>query len=102
MIDMKLPLEGMRLNEFLKDLEVHLIEQALDRADGNRSAAAKMLGVHRTTLVEKIRRFGINFRPHAQNRRVITAVDVKEVLRAIPVVKPANLEEYVLGRLGLL
>ena len=38
------------------DFERQLIDQALTRTEGNRGAAARLLGLKRTTLVEKLRR----------------------------------------------
>jgi len=54
-----LPEEGIDLKEYLNDLEVNLIRQALDSADGVVAEAARRLGMRRTTLVEKIRKYGI-------------------------------------------
>ncbi len=54
-----LPEEGLDLKEYLNDLEISMIRQALDRADGVVAEAARHLGMRRTTLVEKIRKYGI-------------------------------------------
>jgi sigma-54 specific flagellar transcriptional regulator A len=54
-----LPEEGLDLKEYLNDLEMSMIRQALDRADGVVAEAARHLGMRRTTLVEKIRKYGI-------------------------------------------
>lgn len=43
----------MNLKELLADLEVSLINQALDAHSGIVARAADMLGMRRTTLVEK-------------------------------------------------
>jgi len=51
-----LPAEGMSLKETLERLERDYIRQALTRAKGNRAHAATLLGLNRTTLVEKLRR----------------------------------------------
>ncbi len=51
-----LPPEGIDLRQAVADLEHSLIEQALSRTGGNRNAAAQLLGLNRTTLVEKLRR----------------------------------------------
>jgi len=48
-----LPLD---LPQLLRSIEDRFIEEALDRAGGNKKAAADMLGLQRTTLVEKLRR----------------------------------------------
>jgi len=41
-------------------LEAETIRKALDKAGGNRSAAAKELGIHKTTLFRKLKRLRIN------------------------------------------
>jgi sigma-54 specific flagellar transcriptional regulator A len=54
-----LPEQGLDLKEYLNELEISLIRQALDDADGVVAQAARRLGMRRTTLVEKIRKYGI-------------------------------------------
>jgi len=51
-----LPLGGVDLRLLLAELEDRLIGQALARTGGNRNRAAELLGLNRTTLVEKLRR----------------------------------------------
>lgn len=55
----RLPREGIDLKEYLGDLERHFIQQALDDADGIVAHAAKRLQLRRTTLVEKMRKYGL-------------------------------------------
>ncbi|CAH0534117.1 Anaerobic nitric oxide reductase transcription regulator NorR [Vibrio stylophorae] len=57
-----LPPEGLNLKEMLADLEVDMIRQALDAQAGVVARAADMLGMRRTTLVEKMRKYGLNNR----------------------------------------
>jgi len=54
--DLVLPREGIILRDWVHIFETSLIEQALERTEGNRNKAARLLGMNRTTLVEKIRR----------------------------------------------
>lgn len=54
-----LPPEGVDLKEYLADLERQLIQQALDATDGVVAQAAVMLNMRRTTLVEKMRKYGL-------------------------------------------
>ncbi len=54
-----LPAEGINLKEYLAELEVDLINQAIDMQQGVVARAAEMLGVRRTTLVEKMRKYGL-------------------------------------------
>lgn len=51
-----LPQDGVDLRLLLTQLEERLIEQALQRTGGNKNRAAELLGMNRTTLVEKLRR----------------------------------------------
>ncbi|MBD1582223.1 sigma-54 dependent transcriptional regulator [Pseudoalteromonas sp. S16_S37] len=55
-----LPDEGIELKEYLADLEVSLITQALERYDYVVARAAEVLGVRRTTLVEKMKKYNLN------------------------------------------
>lgn len=57
--DLSLPAEGIDLKEHLTKIERGLIEAALQDSDGVVQGAAKRLGVGRTTLVEKIRRYDL-------------------------------------------
>ena len=51
-----LPDEGLELDRFLSNIERDLIQRSLARTRGNKGAAAKLLGLKRTTLVEKLKR----------------------------------------------
>jgi transcriptional regulator with PAS, ATPase and Fis domain len=51
-----LPNEGVDLDAFLKIIEGDLMRQALQRTGGNKSRAAGLLKLNRTTLVERLRR----------------------------------------------
>lgn len=55
----RLPNEGIDLKTHLNNLEQSLIRQALDESDGVVAHAAKRLNMRRTTLVEKLRKFGL-------------------------------------------
>ncbi|WP_421260122.1 sigma-54 dependent transcriptional regulator [Aeromonas sp. 600774] len=57
---MQLPEEGVNLKEMLADLEVELIRQALESQDGVVARAADLLGMRRTTLVEKMKKYGMS------------------------------------------
>ncbi len=47
------------LRSLLRDIEIVFIEAAMDRNSGNTSEAAKDLKLIRTTLIEKIRKYGL-------------------------------------------
>jgi DNA-binding NtrC family response regulator len=51
-----LPEEGLDLDEFITNVERELIQRSLERTGGNKGQAAKLLGLKRTTLVEKLKR----------------------------------------------
>jgi DNA-binding NtrC family response regulator len=51
-----LPEEGLDLDEFITSVERELIQRSLERTGGNKGQAAKLLGLKRTTLVEKLKR----------------------------------------------
>jgi DNA-binding NtrC family response regulator len=40
----------------MRDFEFQLIDEAVKRSKGNKGAAARLLGLRRTTLVAKLRR----------------------------------------------
>jgi two-component system response regulator AtoC len=50
---------GVNLNALVRDLEGRLINQALKQTGGNKQAAAKLLGLKRTTFSAKLRRCGV-------------------------------------------
>jgi transcriptional regulator with PAS, ATPase and Fis domain len=50
--------EGIDLNKAVEEFEYRLIDEALRRTKGNKQAAARLLGLKRTTLVAKLRRKG--------------------------------------------
>ncbi|WP_293749392.1 sigma-54 dependent transcriptional regulator [uncultured Paraglaciecola sp.] len=56
----ELPVEGLNLKEYISDLEVNLITQALEQQDWVVARAAEALGMRRTTLVEKMRKYNIS------------------------------------------
>jgi two-component system response regulator AtoC len=51
-----LPDEGTDLRAMLEQVEERMIAEALERTGGNKNRAAELLGLNRTTLVEKLRR----------------------------------------------
>ncbi|MDX1816964.1 MAG: sigma-54 dependent transcriptional regulator [Marinobacter sp.] len=54
-----LPVNGIDLKDYLANLEKQLIQQALDEAGGVVARAAEKLRIRRTTLVEKVRKYGL-------------------------------------------
>jgi transcriptional regulator with GAF, ATPase, and Fis domain len=60
--DFVLPMLGVNFNALVDDYENKLIATALAQTGGNKKAAAKLLGLNRTTLVEKIKKKGLEGR----------------------------------------
>jgi sigma-54 dependent transcriptional regulator, flagellar regulatory protein len=58
-LDPRLPRNGLNLKEHLSYLEISYIRQALTDSGGVVAHAAKRLGMRRTTLVEKLRKYGL-------------------------------------------
>ena len=54
-----LPSDGLNLKDYLAELEVALIIQALDKNDWVVARSAELLGMRRTTLVEKMRKYNL-------------------------------------------
>ena len=54
-----LPTAGLDLKKHLAEVEKKLIEAALAQSNGTVQKAADLLGMRRTTLAEKIRRYGL-------------------------------------------
>jgi transcriptional regulator with PAS, ATPase and Fis domain len=55
----KLTERGLDLNALVRELEGKLINEALKQTGGNKQAAAKLLGLKRTTFAAKLRRCGV-------------------------------------------
>ncbi|MBX2838821.1 MAG: sigma-54 dependent transcriptional regulator [Gammaproteobacteria bacterium] len=55
----RLPRDGIDLKQHLTEIEISLIEQALDECSGVVAHAANRLEIRRTTLVEKMRKYNI-------------------------------------------
>ncbi|MAU92507.1 MAG: sigma-54-dependent Fis family transcriptional regulator [Gammaproteobacteria bacterium TMED182] len=55
----RLPDEGVDLKDHIARMEMQLIQEALDRENGVVAKAAALLGLQRTTLVEKMKKLGI-------------------------------------------
>jgi len=58
--EVELPAGGLDLRHYIESLEERLISKALSAADGTVAQAAVLLGLRRTTLVEKMRKYGLS------------------------------------------
>ena len=52
--------EGVKLKDHLLEIERQFIQEALKKAHGNVSQTARLLGLQRTTLIEKINKHGLS------------------------------------------
>ncbi len=55
----RVPSTGLDFNAVVGSVEADLIEQALEQTHWNKNRAAQLLGLNRTTLIEKIKKRGI-------------------------------------------
>ncbi len=55
----KIPETGLNLNALVRELEGRLINEALKQTGGNKQAAARLLGLKRTTFAAKLRKCGV-------------------------------------------
>jgi DNA-binding NtrC family response regulator len=60
----RLPPSGLSFREVVDDFESDLILQALEQTQWNKNAAARLLRLNRTTLIEKIKKKGIEHGQH--------------------------------------
>ncbi|MFQ5609228.1 MAG: helix-turn-helix domain-containing protein, partial [Woeseiaceae bacterium] len=63
--DFDLPSESVPLKAYLENIEIALIRRALHECNGVIAHAARHLQIRRTTLAEKMKRYGINPAPNA-------------------------------------
>ena len=54
-----LPSDGVDLDGFLEKIENGFIQQALERSRGNKTLAAELLNLNRTTFIERLRKKGM-------------------------------------------
>jgi Fis family transcriptional regulator, factor for inversion stimulation protein len=57
---------GILLEEAVEEFEKKFIRRVLERANGNRCRAAKLLGIHRNTLSRKVDEYKLD---HVGRRR---------------------------------
>ena len=62
----EIPEEGVCLNTIVSNIEKELILQSLKKTSGNKKRAAALLGLKRTTLIQKIKRRNIILEPAFQ------------------------------------
>lgn len=60
MMEMEIPEEGINIRNTLDELESRLTLEALKRCNGNKAKAAELLGLKRTTLIERLKRLKLD------------------------------------------
>jgi Fis family transcriptional regulator, factor for inversion stimulation protein len=60
---------GIYFEEAIEEFEKRFIKRVLDRAEGNQSKAAKLLGIHRNTLSRKIEEYKLDTNGHRRRPR---------------------------------
>ncbi len=60
---------GIRFDEAVGEFEKRFIKRVLDRANGNQSRAAEVLGIHRNTLSRKIDAYKLDSNGHRRHTR---------------------------------
>lgn len=61
-IEVGIPECGIDINSVVSDIERKLILKALEKTGGVKNRAAKILGLNRTTLIEKMKKMGIELK----------------------------------------
>jgi transcriptional regulator with PAS, ATPase and Fis domain len=71
-----LPSDGVDLDRFLEKIENGFIQQALERSRGNKTLAAELLNLNRTTFIERLRKKGMlqSTRPGSLTSTVVNNV----------------------------
>lgn len=75
---LSLPLEGVDLDGLLEKIENGFIEQALLRTGGNKTMAAELLRLNRTTLIERLRKRGLICRSGANSASIPSVRNMTE------------------------
>ncbi|MHC4341752.1 MAG: sigma-54-dependent transcriptional regulator [Planctomycetota bacterium] len=60
----RVPSTGLSFRDVVDDFEADLIRQALEQTQWNKNRAARLLGLNRTTLLEKIKKKGLEHAEH--------------------------------------
>ena len=60
---------GIFFEEAIEEFEKRFSKRVLDRAEGNQSKAAQLLGIHRNTLSRKIEEYKLDTNGHQRRPR---------------------------------
>lgn len=59
------------LKTHLKEIELNYLKDALEKSQGCHAQAARLLGLNRTTFVEKLRRNGFELNPSSHRLQTV-------------------------------
>ena len=72
------------LEQAIEILEREMLRRALAREDGNQSAAAKRLGIHRNTLLAKIRKYELRDGKKLPRKPAAREIRARKIKRKSP------------------
>ena len=84
-----IPEEGIDLRSVIEDLENRLIEKALEKSGGVKNRAAQLLGLNRTTLVEKLKKKNLE-----RAREVGMVINLSKTLQEALIIKLERFEKF--------
>jgi transcriptional regulator with PAS, ATPase and Fis domain len=91
-----LPEKGLDLDDVLERIENGYIQQALEKSRGNKTIAAELLNLNRTTFIERLRKKGMLHTARNNNAKVESAE--KLTPNNFPLTQPSHWNEEPLGR----
>jgi len=97
MAQVSLPSEGVDLDGVLEKIENGFIQQALERSRGNKTLAAELLNLNRTTFIERLRKKGML---QSTRRASLPPADVNNVPTGSTPLTESRLEQPSLSNLA--
>ncbi len=86
-------MEKMNLNRFLLEIEINHIKKALEFTDNNVARAAELVGLKRTTLVERLK--GLNIVVPRPARKIFADRPIAEKYKYLEVLHSNNVEDQL-------
>jgi transcriptional regulator with PAS, ATPase and Fis domain len=97
MAQVSLPSEGVDLDDVLEKIENGFIQQALERSRGNKTLAAELLNLNRTTFIERLRKKGML---QSTRRASLPSADINNVTTGSTPLTESRLEQPGLSKLA--
>src|SRR5262252_1916527 len=95
--NVSLPATGVDLDGFLENIENGFIQQALERSRGNKTLAAALLKLNRTTFIERLRKKGML---QSTRRASLPSADINNVTTGSTPLTESRLEQPSLSNLA--